>query len=283
MKTRLPQIITILIFSLLIPRLRSGQASHFSLQTSFSQEKVFDYNRAYNDYIHIYNQYREAHTDYVAARQAFGAYKTLTSKTEALNKTLKMLQLRDEVVRTYLTALRMKLAGMTGISNYEQNILYLKLDTEVNWYIKHHNELASAGSLEDLVDSSREAQVRYYQTEVLIYQALGTILASKETTLREKISQEIEILKGKIAEIRQRGDKETTTAERWLLEAENRLTRSQEKQFAAQQILAKIESYDQNKIQSFNQAQFTLEESHQYLKEANSYLKELIREVKRAD
>jgi hypothetical protein len=260
-----------------------GLLLFYSFTLTHAQEKVFDYNRAYNDYIYIYNQYRLAHTDYVAARQAFIAYKTLTSKTEALNKTLKMLQLRDEVVRTYLTALRMKLAEMTGISNYEQNILYLKLDAEVNWYIKHRNELTSAGSLEDLVDSSRKAQVRYQETEVLICQALGTILASKETALREKISQEIEILKGKIAEIRQRGDKETNTAERWLLEAENRLTRSQEKQFAAQQILAKIKSYDQNKIQSYNQAQFTLEESHQYLKEANSYLKELIREVKRAD
>jgi len=272
---RLSVILTILIISLLI--------SHFSPKTSFSQEKVFDYNRAYNDYIYIYNQYRLAHTDYVAARQAFIAYKTLTSKTEALGKTLKMLQLRDEATRTYLAALRMKLAEMTGISNYEQNILYLKLDTEVNWYIKHRNELTSAGSLEDLVNSSRKAQDKYQETEVLIYQALGTILASKETTLRENSKQQIEILKGKVAEIRQRGDKETTILERWLLEAENRLTRSQEKQFAAQQILAKIKSYDQDKIQSYNQAQFTLEESHQYLKEANSYLKELIREVKRAD
>lgn len=250
---------------------------------TLTHAQEFDFNRAYNDYLYIYSQYRLAHGEYVAAKQAYLNYKTLTSKTEAQDKTLKMLQLRDEAIKTYLTALRLKLAQTTGISNYEQNILYLKLDSEVSWYLKHRDALTSAGSLEDLVESSNEAQSKYQQTEVLIYQALGTILAGKETAIRQHISQQIENLKEKIGEIRQRGDKQTAVAERWLLEAENRLTRSQEKQFAAQQILAKLRSHDRDKNQSYNQAQFTLEESHQYLKEANFNLKELIREVKSAD
>jgi len=248
---------------------------------TYAQE--FDFNRAYDDYIYTYSQYRVAHSEYVSAKQAYLNYKTLTSKTEAQDKTLKMLEWRDEVIKTYLTALRLKLAETTGISNYEQNVLYLKLDSEVSWYIKHHDALSSAGSLEDLVDSAEEAQGKYQETEVLIYQALGTILSGKETTLRQHLNQQMESLKNKIAEIREKGDKKTTIAERWLLEAENRLTRSQEKQSAAQQILTKIKPYDSNKNQSYNQAQFALEESHQYLKEANLNLRELIREVKSAD
>lgn len=254
-----------------------------SLYASPVDAQVFDFNRAYNDYLHIYNQYRLTHTDYVAAKQAYLRYQTLTSKTEALSKTLKMLQLRDKVIWTYLTVLRTKLAETTGISDYEQNILYLQLDNEVNWYQDHYDVLPSAGSLEDLVDSAKETEDKYPKTEVLIYQTLGAILAGKEAALRDKANEQIERLNGKIAEIRQRGDKETSLLERWLLEAENRLTRSQEKQFAAQQALAKIKTHERDKHQSYNQAQFTLEESHQYLKEANFYLKELIREVKRAD
>jgi len=256
---------------------------HLSPQTSFSQEKVFDFNRAYQDYLHTCSQYREAHKDYIAAKSAYLTYKTLTAKTEAQTKTLKMLQLRNNVVRTYLTALRLKLAETTGISNYEQTVLYLKLDSEVSWYINHTDALPSAGSLEDLVETSAEAQEHYGQTEVLAYQTLGTILAGKEEALRDRFKEEINKINDKIAEIRQKGDKETAMLERWVLEAENKLTRSQEKQFEAQQKLAKLESYDSDKMKTYNEARSLFRESHQYLKEAHSYLKEIIREVKRAD
>lgn len=267
----------IIIFILLI--------TNYSLliTPALGQERVFDFSRAYNDYIYTYSQYRLAHTDYVTARQAYLNYKTLTSKNEALNKTSQMLKLRDEVIRTYLTALRMRLAETTGVSNYEQNILYLKLDDEVSWFSNHPEILASAGSLEDLVASAQETQSRYNKTEVLIYQTLGTILAGRESALREEVNQQIKALKEKLAEIRQRGDKDTAVLERWLLEAENRLARSQEKQSASQQILAKARPGDRNTANIYSQAQYNLEESHQYLKEAHSYLKELIREVKRAD
>lgn len=254
-----------------------------ALCPAFAEEPTFDFNRAFNDYIYTYGQYRLAYNEYVSARQAYLNYKTLTSETEALNKTLKMLQFRDEVVKTYLTALRLKLAETTGISNYDQNVLYLKLDAEVAWYLKHRNTLTSAGNLQDLLDSSRETQEKYQGTEILIYQTLEAILSGRETALHQRLNEQIEALKGKISEIRQKGDKKPTTAERWLLEAENRLARSKEKQNAARQVLAKLKPYDKDKNQSYNQAQFSLEESHQYLKETNSYLKEVIREIKSAD
>ena len=256
-------------------------ASCLLLQKTFAQE--FNFNRAYNDYLFNYNQYRQSYSEYVAVRESYLTYKTLTSKNLALEKTSKMLKDEDEVIRTYLTVLRMKLAETTGISNDEQNILYLKLDSEVGWYGKHQEGLSSAATLEDLVDSAKKVADKYQTTEILIYQTLGTILSGKEINFRDQLNNKIQQFKEKIGEIRQRGDKDTALAERWLLEAENRLTRSQEKQFTAQQILAKIKSSDVNKNQSYNKAQFALEESHQYLKEVNSYLKEVIREVKSAN
>lgn len=243
----------------------------------------FDFSRAYQDYLYTYSQYHTAHQDYIAAKSAYLSYKTLTAKTEAMNKTLKMLQLRDEAIRTYLTALRLKLAETTGISNYEQNVLYLKLDSEVNWYIDHRDLLPSAGTLEDLVESSTKTQEQYKKTEVLAYQTLGTILAGKEEALRDRLKEEINKINDKIAEIRQKGDKETAILERWVLEAENKLTRSQEKQFEAQQKLAKLKPSDSNKMKKYNDARALFRESHQYLKEAHSFLKEIVREVKRAD
>lgn len=266
------RLLIITIFTLLL---------FYSLALVNAQE--FDFSRAYQDYLHTYGQYREAHNQYITAREQYLTYKTLTAKTLALEQTLDMLQKRDEAIRTYLTALRMKMAETTGISDYKQNTLYLKLDAEVNWYAEHHEELTSAATLEDLVDTSEEAESRYDKTLVLIYQALGVILEGKENNIRNQIDEQVELIKNKISEIRDKGDKDTTTAERWLLEAENKLTRSEEKLDEAVTLLEALKPNDRDKQGDYNKSQELIQESHLYLKEANSYLKELIREIKTAD
>ena len=248
----------------------------------WAQEQVFDFNQANNDYLFTHNQYLQAHKDYLTTRQAYLNYQTLTSKTEAQAKALVMLETRDETIRTYLLTLRTKLAEV-GILNYQQNVIYLRLDEEITWYATHKTNFASAGSLNDLVDTASETEKRYPKTEILIYQTLNAILSSKETLLQEEINQQIDSLETKISLIREKGDKETALLERWLLEAENRLGRSQSKRLEAEAMVNSLKEYDRQKNQSFNQSQFLFQEAHQYLKEANGYLLELIREVKYAD
>ncbi len=270
------RLICLIVFSLFL---------FYSITSTRAQEPSpgFDFNKAYQDYLYTYSQYREAHKQYITAREQYLTYKTLTAKTLALEQTLNMLQKRDEAIRTYLTALRMKMAETTGISDYKQTTLYLQLDAEVSWYNEHREELTSAATLEDLVDSSKDAEARYKKTLVLIYQALGVILEGKENNIRSQIDEQIGLIKDKISQIHDKRDKDTTTAERWLLEAENKLTRSQEKLDEAIVILDKLKSTDRSKDSKYNQSQKLIQESHLYLKEANSHLKELIREIKTAD
>lgn len=282
---RLPKIIGLIFFFYLISQLSrgagSGSAGLNYSTTAGAQE--FNYARAFNDYLYTLGKYREAHREYIVARQAYLAYQTLTSKATAQEKTLAMLRARDETVHTYLAALRMRLAASTGVTNYEQSILYLRLDDELSWYEKHKNNLPSAGSLEDLEKTAEEAQRRWLETEISAYKTLEVILRGKEKALLEQMSTIIEDLGNKLAQIRQKGDKKTTISERWLLEAENRLTRSKEKQNESLSLIQSFKSYDVDKSRKFFEAQFVLEESHQYLKEAVSNLKELIREIKSAD
>lgn len=237
----------------------------------------------YNDYLFTYGQYRQAYQDYLIARQTYLNYQTLTSKTEAQNKTQKMLEFREETLRTYLIAIRRKLAEETKILNYDQNILYVKLDDEIVWHSSQKQTFSSAGTLEDLIASAKQSQERYPKTEILIYKTLTAILTGKESRLYEKINLQMENLREKVKEIRENGDKDTQVLERWLLEVENRLRRSKDKMTEAQKLVANLKEYDSNKSQVYSRAQFVLAESHQYLKEANSYLGETIKEIKHAD
>jgi len=250
---------------------------------SFVFAQDFDFNRANSDYLYNLSLYREAHQEYVSAKEAYLKYKTLTSKNTALEKTLRMTQLRDEVVRTYLIALKMKLGETPGIFSDDKNVFNLKLDNEADWYLKHKEELSSAATLGDLANLAKVSSTRYSsRSEILIYQTLYKILLGKEFTLKGEIEIQIEAIREKLKEIKEKGDKDISLPERWLLETENRLLRFEEKVSASQAIMASIEK-NTYRESVYRKAQLLLEEGHQYLKEANRYLKEIIREIKTAD
>jgi len=242
------------------------------------------YPQYYKDYTYQLDLYRQAHSDYLTTRQAYLTYQTLTSKSEAQDKTLLMLKLRDETIRTYMVALNSKVNSTPNIGSETKNPINTRLVEEADWYYQHQNSLPSAGTLEDLVDSSQDTESRFVKTTILSYQSLISVLSGKENTLRSQLVDQTLKIKSKLAEIRINGDKDTTKAERWLLEAENRITRSQQKQVEAFNIINKLAtSTDNTQQQEYNKAQFAIEESHQYLKETNSYLKEVILEIKSAD
>ena len=246
-------------------------------------QPIFDFSRAYQDYLYTTGQYRKSHQDYIIAKQSYLSYKTLSAKNQCQEKTSQMLKLRDETIRTYLTALRLKLSELTKILVYEQNMAYLKLESEISWYSKHQDKITSAASLEDLLQASEETQQRYKETEVLAFQTLGMILSYKEESFQAKIEEGLSSLNEKISQIRTDGKKDTTKVERWLLDAQNKITRAKEKRLSARQIINKMKSSDQDKIKTFDSFLSIIAECHQYLKETNSYLKEIIGEIKKSD
>lgn len=263
--------IIIIIFSLLV--------LSFSFQTVFSQEKEFDYNRAYQDYAYTYNQYRDSYNKYDVAKSQYLTYKTLTAENNALVATKEMLEKRSEVLRTYLTALRLKLAESTQAIGYQANNLYLQLDSEVNWLVKYRDLPSSASTIEDLLKTSAEFEQRYPSTKVIIYQTLGEIIKSKEVKLYQTTLNLISETEEKIHEIKKGDSSKALVWERWLLEAKNKAIRSSEKQDYAEKILKTLRPGDEAR-EDFYQAQFALKESNQYLKEAVFYLKEIIQKIK---
>lgn len=240
---------------------------------------AFDFDRAYQDYLYTYNQYRESHNEHITAKNQYLTYETLTAKDKALNATRNMLETRSEVLRTYLTALRMRLAETTEVVGYQANTLYLKLDNEVDWLIDHRDSLSSPSTIEDLLEISGEFEKRYPKTEVIIYQTLGEIIKSKETNLYQRGNELISETEEKILEIKAIDSEKALMWERWLLEAKKKAMRSLEKQEYAGKVLLALKPGDKIS-KDFHEAQFALKESNQYLKEVVFYLKETIREIK---
>jgi|WetSurSiteA1Bulk_404760.scaffolds.fasta_scaffold01607_5 hypothetical protein len=241
------------------------------------------YERAYSDYTYNLAQYQKAYADYQLTRTQYLTSQTLGNQTAAQEATLRMLQTRDEVVKTHLTALRMKISDTEGISGSEKELYFSQIDQEVKWYDTHKTNLPSTGSLDDLVDDSAKAEDRYKSTILIMYNGLAAVSLGKVVNYQNNLATTISELKTKISEIRMNGDKDTTKTERWVLEVDNRLTRSKDKITEARTLLFKMKSDSRDQLSIFNSAQFKAGEGLQFLKEVDNYLVEIIKELKTAD
>ncbi|MDP3888569.1 MAG: hypothetical protein Q8Q24_00850 [bacterium] len=254
--------------------------SFFSFLVVFPvQAQNFDFSKALQDYSYNYNLYRSNYIEYVAATGEYQRYQTLTSQTKALDLTKVMLKSRDEALRTYLTALRLRLAETPKVTSYQQNLSFTKLDAEIAWLSSHKDSLNSPGTLPDLIKVSDQLQQKYPGIELLSYQVLGTILTGRENDLRDQVKGSTTDVEKMIEEKRNQGVN-VDKLDRWLLEARNKISLSEAKQADAERTIQNIKVTAKNKSKVFNQAQFTYEESNQYLKESVTFLTEILNELK---
>lgn len=251
--------------------------SLFSFNFVLGQD--FDFERAYDDYLHNFNLYRNAYLEYVSAKSEFLTYKSLEAQTKALEKTRSMLEARSQVLITYLTALRMRLAETTKVIDYEQNMRYIQLDNQVSFLKSNKEQFSSPGSIEDLLAVSREVEGKYPAIELLAYQTIETIVFDAENNLQDRVRKQAEKAEEKVNQMRTEGE-ETATLERWLIEVREKINLSSQKQKEARSIISQMRAENSGKKESWIAAQRKYEESNQYLKEAISYLKEVVKKIK---
>jgi len=185
-------IITLFFFLLFLPSTTFSTFSLVFAQEATPSEVKFDFNKAYQDYIYNYDLYLKAHKEYLVAKNQYETYQTLTSQTIALEQTMAMLRARDEVLATFLMAVRIKLADETNVASSKLNLLYLELDEEAQWFREHKEALTSAGSIPDLVDLGNRAKPHQRKADRLTYESLLEIFLYKENLLHEKLQAQID-------------------------------------------------------------------------------------------
>ncbi|MBI4035127.1 MAG: hypothetical protein HY381_01905 [Candidatus Chisholmbacteria bacterium] len=253
-------------------------ATCYLLLATPAQAQEFTFSRALNDYTYTFDQYRLSHRQYQLKKNEYLKFGTLTSQTEAQTATLDMLLKRDDVIRTYLTALRLKLAETPGTDPLDREALFARIDQEVNWLFQHQTKLQNTTSLAELSRVSQELQTRYTTIQLLAYQSLTSILAGKQNGLRSQLQTHLQTLKSSVDQIRQSGES-TQLLDRWLVQAQQRLELSLERQTAGEFTSQKLTPQNRNLVQEFLNIEFTLKESHQYLKETLFSLQEIIKEI----
>lgn len=165
-----------IIFSLLILA---------GLFTPKVKAQEFSAAKAYEDYQFELTTFQNSYDEY---QKAVGFYKknpTLQLQEEARQKTLTMLRQRDQLLSTYLTALRMQVLETTGFKDDEKAAIYGKIDPEVAWYKTHKDSYTNGDELATLFGRSDEVKSRYQTlTKFIVYESLFDISLSQELGLR---------------------------------------------------------------------------------------------------
>ncbi len=243
-----------------------------------------DYQSIYQEYINKTGAYNTTYNNYTIARSSYLNSQSLESKDKALNATRSMLEARDSLIVSYLSAIKEKLKNNKGILESDKSSILGQLDTEIVWYNAHSSKLPSAGSLDDLVADSNEAKTQFNNSTLsIIYGSLVDLGVGDNTFIRGEIVSEVGTLNAKISEIKANQDKDVSLAERSIIDIQNKLTRSMDKDNAAKTAILGLKPTDQQKSNVFSNAMTLITDSNSYLKEATAGLLQVITQLKTAN
>lgn len=233
------------------------------VQAGFSED--------YQGFLKTYDAYRTAHNTYNTTRNQYLQYGTLNSQNEALEAVKKFLVMRDEVILSYISLLRLK---------NTDTLLTSLLDDEERLLKDHREKVPAVGTLSDAVSVSQTAENRHLPFQITSRKIVATLLIAKVDTLRLRY-QQLEIKANSLIQTLKNQGKDVTTLERWLLDAKNKELLVELKLLEARNKTTALRaSSPENLTQEYNAIQFTIFEANQYLREALRFITELSENIK---
>jgi len=270
----------------------STPTSNFTPVTGKPTGTANEFDKAFNTYRNNLEKYNKARDSYLKARTQYFAFDTLTSRNNAKEATKSMLRARDEVIISYFDAVKKRVDKIPGMEDFKRNGYKTTLDGEMSWYREHKSRLDSAGALEDLADDSLEAYDRWILFRPTLYLIISDISRARVNDFYSRFDEIFVKLREKVLEIRneEREDykfdsDKLARIDRGIFETQSRIERSRTKFNTA---VSTIELFSSEKLRNKNaklDKQYDniilyLSEAVQDMKDANLFLKEIIREIR---
>lgn len=241
--------------------------------------------QAYQDYLFQFDIYRQKYSEFTVAKNEYLKFKTLTSQTTALEKTIAMLSSRDLLLRAYLLLLNEKLNEDQGLLSIERATNQTLLNNEVVFLESHSRLVESIGSLEDASDTSRQLESHYNVLQASMRQTIGGISLGQlavnagvfDTALADARVL-VDSSRGTFSPQKQ------ATIDRWILQITNVRSLYQQKQEQIARLNSQFKGTSLD-LQSSNLSTIkkNVAEARQYLIEGTGYLSELVEALRYAD
>ena len=189
-----------------------------SVHSVYSQDIKFA--DTYPQYLGKLDTYRQKYASFTEARDFYTKSPTLTLKEKVRTATFELLVARDDLIGTYLEALRTFLHETPDHPGYEKGNILSSLVGERDWYFRHKDVYdVERDTLETLFSKGQESKIEYDTISTpFVYETLSTISFSKYIDL--KIRHET-LYKTAKAEVESLDGSRRTLFDRWIADIDN--------------------------------------------------------------
>lgn len=246
-----------------------------SVKDIFAQD--FTFNKAREDFIFSEDNYKRDLLDFNLKKAAYQKNPTLSLKEELRASLYKFIGTRNNLIKNYLTMLRIKTLESKGIENSKKELIYSKIDPEVAWFDSRKGNYTDATSVEDLINKSKEEDSRMISsTQTIISFSLAHISLGSVTELKNEHIAVYSNLKKEGEELVRLGRADASLFDRWFKDIENELNNISNIEKATLSEIEKILDTDEYKRQSgYKKAIEALNLSEPSLLKLNGFIKEL--------
>jgi hypothetical protein len=243
----------------------------FSASPVFSQE--FNFQKSWADYIYTSGQYQQTSQRYSNAKQTYNTYQTLSTKNEAVTAGISAVKSREELVRTYLVMLRMKLSESRLSLDVNKQEKINNADILVSWLEGRKTRIDAIGNIDDLNNVSAEFENKYPEIEALSYKMIGAYKTGEMGLVIERITNLKNELRKKSKNL---SDQQKIEFDRSVIQVEEKITLAKTKR---QQAISELEALSDKKTKNYlavwQKSRSALIDCQQYLREVLVFMEEL--------
>lgn len=142
--------------------------------------------------------FKETANNFSSAKANYLVNKTGDSEDILTEKAKQMMAAKIEMLVNYLTALREKLALVTNVIDYQENLSFIHLDNEISEWKNAKVLVLSVSSLADLEKFEQSSKTKYLRTHVVANKTLGLIFVHGFEALILKSQETITILENNL-------------------------------------------------------------------------------------
>ncbi len=246
-----------------------------SVKNVFAQD--FNFSKAREDYIFSEDNYKKDLFDFNLKRAAYQQNKTLSLKEELRIALANFLKSRDELIKNYLTMIRVKMSESQGIDKSAKESIYSKIDSEVNLYISQKNAYSNSENVENMLAKSKDEDTRYNnETLPVIYLSLSQISLGEVRTTKNDHIKIFSSLKNESEQLIKLGRADSGIFDRWFKDINQELSTVSNIESLTQTQIDKILGNDEyERSSAYNKANEELSPSKTSLLKLNGFVKEL--------
>lgn len=196
-------------------------------KNTYAQEFTFD--KARQDFVFSEDNYRQALSDYNLKKSSYDKNPTLSLKEEFRSAASKLITSRNEIVRNYLTMVRMNVVEAKGLEDTTKAAIYSKIDPEVEWYKNRTSRYEQSDTLEDILAKSKEEDSKYRtETEPVIHFSLANISLGEAKLIRANHVELYKKLESESNSLVTLGRADASLFERWYTDIDSEIVSIEE-------------------------------------------------------